>query len=105
MAKESLIPPTERRAETDRRRDPMAATTKSGPAAEMAPETTQAEELNPWITQEARFDFAAQKLSLDDGMWKVLRQPTREIIAHIPVGMDDGTIEVFTGYRVQHSIA
>ena len=83
----------------------MAATTKSGPAAEMAPETTQAEELNPWITQEARFDFAAQKLSLDDGMWKVLRQPTREIIVHIPVGMDDGTIEVFTGYRVQHSIA
>jgi glutamate dehydrogenase (NAD(P)+) len=63
------------------------------------------QELNPWVTQEARFDFAAKKLNLDDGMWKVLRQPTREIIVHIPVGMDDGSIEVFTGYRVQHSIA
>ena len=38
-------------------------------------------------------------------MWKVLRQPTREIIVHIPVQMDDGSIEVFTGYRVQHSVA
>jgi len=67
--------------------------------------TDQQQELNPWITQEARFDFAAKKLNLDEGMWKVLRQPTREIIVHIPVGMDDGSIEVFTGYRVQHSIA
>jgi len=38
-------------------------------------------------------------------MWKVLRYPTREIILHIPVLMDDGRVEVFTGYRVQHSIA
>ena len=72
---------------------------------EPAPMTDQQQELNPWITQEARFDFAAKKLNLDEGMWKVLRQPTREIIVHIPVGMDDGSIEVFTGYRVQHSIA
>ncbi|HKO19254.1 MAG TPA: Glu/Leu/Phe/Val dehydrogenase [Acidobacteriaceae bacterium] len=70
-----------------------------------APVTDEQQELNPWITQEARFDFAARKLDLDEGMWKVLRQPTREIIVHIPVGMDDGSIEVFTGYRVQHSIA
>jgi glutamate dehydrogenase (NAD(P)+) len=66
---------------------------------------TREQELNPWLAQESRFDFAAKKLALDDGMWKVLRQPTREIIVHIPVGMDDGRIEVFTGYRVQHSIA
>ena len=39
------------------------------------------------------------------GFWKVLRYPTRELIVHIPVQMDDGTIEVFTGYRVQHSMA
>ena len=70
-----------------------------------APVADEQQELNPWITQEARFDFAARKLNLDEGMWKVLRQPTREIIVHIPVGMDDGSIEVFTGYRVQHSIA
>jgi glutamate dehydrogenase (NAD(P)+) len=63
------------------------------------------EELNPWLAQEARFDFAARKLNLDEGIWKVLRQPERELIVHFPVGMDDGRIEVFTGYRVQHSIS
>ena len=63
------------------------------------------DEMNPWLAQEARFDFAARKLNLDDGIWKVLREPQRELIVHIPVGMDDGRIEVFTGYRVQHSIA
>lgn len=62
-------------------------------------------ELNPWEAQAARFDFAAQKLSLDEGLWKILSQPAREIIVHIPVGMDDGRLEVFTGFRVQHSIA
>jgi glutamate dehydrogenase (NAD(P)+) len=63
------------------------------------------EELNPWLAQEARFDFAAKKLNLDDGIWKLLRHPTRELIVHIPVMMDDGHLEVFTGYRVQHSIS
>jgi glutamate dehydrogenase (NAD(P)+) len=63
------------------------------------------QETNPWEAQAARFDFAAKRLNLDPGIWKVLRYPQREIIVHIPVGMDDGTIEVFTGYRVQHSIA
>src|SRR5204862_1335230 len=62
-------------------------------------------ELNPWESQAARFDFAAQKLALDDGLWKILRYPNRELIVHIPIGMDDGRIEVFTGFRVQHSIA
>ena len=62
-------------------------------------------ELNPWEAQAARFDFAAKKLDLETGIWKVLRQPAREIIVHFPVLMDDGSIEVFTGYRVQHSIA
>jgi glutamate dehydrogenase (NAD(P)+) len=61
--------------------------------------------LNPWEAQAARFDFAAQKLNLDDGLWKILRYPQREIIVHIPVAMDNGTLEVFTGFRVQHSIA
>jgi glutamate dehydrogenase (NAD(P)+) len=63
------------------------------------------QEINPWEAQAARFDLAAQKLNLDEGLWKILRYPTREIIVHIPVAMDDGRIEVFTGFRVQHSIA
>jgi glutamate dehydrogenase (NAD(P)+) len=63
------------------------------------------QELNPWQSQAARFDYAAQKLNLDEGLWKILRYPTRELIVHIPVSMDSGRLEVFTGYRVQHSIA
>src|SRR5476649_271327 len=61
--------------------------------------------MNPWESQAARFDFAAQKLNLDEGVWKILRYPQREIIVHIPVAMDNGSLEVFTGFRVQHSIA
>ena len=71
----------------------------------MATSVTPETEVNPWASQEARFDIAARKLNLDDGVWKVLRMPTREITLHIPVQMDDGRIEVFTGYRVQHSVA
>jgi glutamate dehydrogenase (NAD(P)+) len=63
------------------------------------------QELNPWQSQAARFDYAAQRLNLDEGLWKILRYPVREIIVHIPVAMDNGRLEVFTGYRVQHSIA
>src|SRR5579862_9152141 len=63
------------------------------------------QETNPWQAQAARFDLAARKLNLDEGLWRVLRSPSREIIVHIPVQMDDGHLEVFTGFRVQHSIA
>jgi glutamate dehydrogenase (NAD(P)+) len=63
------------------------------------------QEKNPWEQQAARFNQAAAKLKLDEGLWRVLQQPNREIIVHIPVAMDTGRIEVFTGYRVQHSIA
>ncbi len=67
--------------------------------------TTIEKELNPWESQAARFDYAARKLNLDEGLWKILRYPNRELIVHIPVSMDDGRVEVFTGFRVQHSIA
>ncbi len=63
------------------------------------------QEKNPWHAAEIRFDNAAEKLRLDEGMRKVLRSPAREITVNIPVQMDDGRLEVFTGYRVQHSIA
>jgi glutamate dehydrogenase (NAD(P)+) len=66
---------------------------------------TLEQEINPWEAQAARFDYAARKLNLDEGLWRVLRYPSREIIVHFPVAMDDGRIEVFTGYRVQHSQA
>jgi glutamate dehydrogenase (NAD(P)+) len=66
---------------------------------------TLEQEINPWEAQAARFDFAAHKLNLDEGLWKVLRYPSREIIVHFPVVMDNGRIEMFTGFRVLHSQA
>jgi glutamate dehydrogenase (NAD(P)+) len=62
-------------------------------------------EKNPWIAAAARFDEAAMRLRLDDGMRKVLRSTAKELTVHIPVLLDDGRLEVFTGYRVQHSLA
>src|SRR5579885_2230633 len=71
--------------------------TQAAPAAES--------EINPWESAAHRFDEAAELLKLEDGMRKVLRSPAMELSANIPVVLDDGRIEVFTGYRVQHSIA
>jgi glutamate dehydrogenase (NAD(P)+) len=62
-------------------------------------------ELNPWESAAHRFNEAAELLKLDDGMRKVLRTAAMELTVNIPVMLDDGRIEVFTGYRVQHSIA
>jgi glutamate dehydrogenase (NAD(P)+) len=72
--------------------------------AEATP-TVASMETNPWISAAARFDEAAAKLGLDEGLQKVLRLAAKEVTVHIPVILDDGRIEVFTGYRVQHSIA
>jgi glutamate dehydrogenase (NAD(P)+) len=73
--------------------------------APAVPNVSLDQEINPWEAQSARFEFAARKLNLDPGLWKVLSSPAREIIVHFPVSMDDGRIEMFTGFRVQHSIA
>lgn len=67
--------------------------------------TDQSAELNPWQAQAVRFDTAARFLKLDKGLCKVLSQPVRELTVHIPVQMDNGEIEVFTGFRIQHSVA
>jgi glutamate dehydrogenase (NAD(P)+) len=53
----------------------------------------------------ARFDLAAGKLGLEPGLYQILRIPDREITVALPVVMDDGSLRVFTGYRVQHSLA
>ncbi|MGH9413649.1 MAG: Glu/Leu/Phe/Val family dehydrogenase, partial [Terriglobales bacterium] len=67
--------------------------------------SVDAQETNPWAAQASRFNTAAQKLNLNEGVAKILAHPARELTVHIPVQMDDGRIEVFTGYRVQHSDA
>jgi glutamate dehydrogenase (NAD(P)+) len=50
------------------------------------------------------FDEAARLLKLDPGIWRILTHPKRQIIVSCPVQMDNGEIEVFTGYRVQYNI-
>ena len=60
--------------------------------------------MNPWQMAQRQFDLAAERLNLDPGLRKVLREPRREFIVHFPVKMDDGSVQVFTGYRVQHNL-
>jgi glutamate dehydrogenase (NAD(P)+) len=50
------------------------------------------------------FDGAARLLGLDPGIWKILTHPKRQIAVSCPIQMDNGEIEVFTGYRVQYNI-
>ena len=52
-----------------------------------------------------QFDAAADRLGVDDGIRQMLAHPKRELTVHFPVQMDNGKIEVFTGYRVQHNMA
>jgi glutamate dehydrogenase (NAD(P)+) len=60
---------------------------------------------NPFEMALEQFDRAADILGLDAGMRETLRRPKRQLIVSIPVRMDDGSIHVFEGYRVQHNIA
>lgn len=62
-------------------------------------------EANPFESMKRRFDVAAQKLGLDEGLYEILATPDRELTVSVPVQMDDGHVQVFTGYRVQHSFA
>ena len=61
--------------------------------------------LNPFEIAQAQFDTAAEALSLEPWLREVLRRPKRQLIVSIPTKMDDGSIRVFEGYRVQHNLA
>jgi glutamate dehydrogenase (NAD(P)+) len=61
--------------------------------------------VNAFEMAQAQFDTAARKLDLDRGIASVLRWPLREFRFQIPVRMDDGSMRVFFGYRVQHNDA
>lgn len=63
------------------------------------------ETINAFEMAQAQFDDVANKLNLDPYVAQFLRQPMREFKFQIPVHMDDGTMRVFTGYRVQHNDA
>jgi glutamate dehydrogenase/leucine dehydrogenase len=64
---------------------------------------TLTEDLNPFRIAMQQFDTAAQKLKLDPGMREVLRSPRRALSLHLPIKMDDGSVKVFEGFRVQHN--
>src|SRR6266511_6450531 len=65
----------------------------------MAPELE-----NPYLNAQRQFDIAAEMLNLDSGLRRILRVPQRELTVNFPVKMDNGSIEVYTGFRIQHNI-
>jgi glutamate dehydrogenase (NAD(P)+) len=60
--------------------------------------------ISAWNVAQQQFDLAADMLNLDPGLRRVLREPRRELTVHFPVAMDDGSVKVYTGYRVQHNL-
>ncbi|HLI48357.1 MAG TPA: Glu/Leu/Phe/Val dehydrogenase [Chthonomonas sp.] len=63
------------------------------------------ESTNPYENALHQLDIAARYLELDPGLHEILKHPERELTVHFPVKMDDGSIRIFTGYRVQHNLA
>ena len=60
--------------------------------------------VNPYAMAVSQFDDAAERLGLSQAMRAILRKPNRELIVNFPVRLDNGEVEMFTGYRVQHHI-
>jgi glutamate dehydrogenase (NAD(P)+) len=63
------------------------------------------DKLNPFQIAQRQLDAAAEVLHLDPGMHAFLRQPLRELHVSLPVRMDDRSVKVFTGFRVQYNDA
>ena len=61
--------------------------------------------VNPFEVAQRQLDQCAKILHLDPGMQAMLRVPTRELHVSIPVRMDDGSVKVFQGFRVQYNDA
>src|SRR6476620_9977783 len=81
---------------------PMSTTSR--PSLLIRPEKdTFLNEENPFEAMMSRFDYAAERLSLDPGLYKVLRSPEKQIIVSVPIVRDNGEVEVFTGYRVLYN--
>ena len=59
---------------------------------------------DPWLNAQRQFDAAADLLELDQGVRRMLRVPQRQLTVDFPVKMDDGSVQVFEGYRVQHNL-
>ncbi len=71
----------------------------------MSQQKLQVEEANPFTIAQIQLDKAAKMLNLDPAVHQVLREPLRELHVSLPVKMDDGTVKVFKGFRVQYNNA
>ena len=71
----------------------------------MATDNHENSELNPFLQMTKRLEKASSLISVDAGVYKILAEPFQELAVSIPVRMDDGSLRVFTGCRVQHSVA
>ena len=80
-----------------------ASTIRNRPAPEESMPAATHEEMNVYKSAEARFETAAQKLNLEEGLYRYLKYPSKEITVYVPVALDNGHLEVFVGYRVLHS--
>ncbi|HNX98151.1 MAG TPA: Glu/Leu/Phe/Val dehydrogenase dimerization domain-containing protein, partial [Candidatus Aminicenantes bacterium] len=65
----------------------------------------QEKSFNAFTMAQQQFDQVAEKLGLDAGTRELLRNPMREFHFSIPVRMDDGSVKIFKGFRVQHNDA
>src|SRR5689334_23566091 len=63
----------------------------------------RSKEIDLYESAVRQFDIAADILDLEDGMRQILSHCQRELIVNFPVELDDGSVQVYTGYRVQHS--
>src|SRR2546421_12249250 len=81
----------------------MASTTTRRPGRGSAG-TARPNPVSACEIAQTQFDRAVGVLGLDPDLAKVLREVKRELTVHFPVLMDDGSIEMFTGYRVQHNV-
>jgi glutamate dehydrogenase (NAD(P)+) len=81
----------------------MSTTSPTSQYAIRPEKDTFLNEENPFEAMMSRFDFAAQRLSLDPGLYKVLRTPEKQIIVAVPFLRDSGEVDVYTGYRVLYN--
>ena len=70
---------------------------------DLLPVTPRLDEESPFATMMSLFDEAARKLGVNPDEYAILRRPDREVAYSVPVKLDDGTMAVFDGYRVQHN--
>ena len=66
-------------------------------------ERIEATEINPYEMMLQQLDLVREYTDISDGVWQILRKPERTLEVSVPIVRDDGSIEVFTGYRVQYN--